>query len=355
MTSHQSRYLASLEGVASTANVLNLNKIYEIQGTKEQYHSNPFFKNNILNRSIIVKHKLRESEIEDFPELRHACTKLIIPIDFTDLKKGVFYLFVGQKKFEKILSEKLNRSLTNLERDFSLLYDLDSIPTLDPFILSQYVKSKNFDISDCYFQLYSKNIEVNTYILDQILCLDRLVSNGYYDEKISKSLAVKISDKPERFCNEVSRSSLYYKKYMLSWKYVIYYRWVIRDYLPKILKLFSDLANIKPQGTPNMGLNISAIKMNTLRNIYLATHDINIFMKQYDIAYDKLINEDSPRLIIEFIMKSPEIFNQLTERIGSLEQILNFWSVKFPKGARPLMTYDELLELLLEFDFILGS
>lgn len=73
--------MSALELGASTARILNLNKIYELHGKEDEYQLNPFFNNKILNRSIIVKHKLNSTEIKDYAELKTNCTKLVLPID----------------------------------------------------------------------------------------------------------------------------------------------------------------------------------------------------------------------------------------------------------------------------------
>lgn len=109
MASYEARNLVSFDLTASTARVLNLHNVFEKYGNKEFYLSDPFIQNKIFNRSIIIKHKLRPSEILDFKELNPISTKLIIPIDVTNLKMGVYYLFVGQRNFSIILSEKLNK------------------------------------------------------------------------------------------------------------------------------------------------------------------------------------------------------------------------------------------------------
>ena len=132
MASYEARNPVSLDLTASTARILNLHKVFEKYGNKEFYLSDPFFQNKILNRSIIVKHKLRPSEIADFKELNPISTKLIIPIDVTNLKMGVYYLFVGQRNFSRILSEKLNKKekikkviqpMVEYERENDILYD----------------------------------------------------------------------------------------------------------------------------------------------------------------------------------------------------------------------------------------
>jgi hypothetical protein len=84
----ESRSLSFLENSASTARVLNLRKVFTDFSEDPAYQKAPFFGNSVLNRSLIVKHRLRSNERHDFSEARSVVTKLIIPIDTSDLKIG---------------------------------------------------------------------------------------------------------------------------------------------------------------------------------------------------------------------------------------------------------------------------
>jgi hypothetical protein len=52
------RRLTALENSASTARVLNLLATHRRFPDDEELAKNPFFKNKLLNRSIILKHRL---------------------------------------------------------------------------------------------------------------------------------------------------------------------------------------------------------------------------------------------------------------------------------------------------------
>ena len=104
----ESRSLSSLEDSASTARVLNLRKVYADFSEDPAYQKAPFFQNPVLNRSLIVKHRLRQNERDDFVVARNVATKLIIPIDTTDLKLGAQYVFVGAVSNLKCNTPPLN-------------------------------------------------------------------------------------------------------------------------------------------------------------------------------------------------------------------------------------------------------
>ena len=80
------RNLSHLEDSASTARVLNLLRVYRRRQNDPAYTEAPFFKNVTLNRSLILKHRLRRDERELFLDGRQIATKIIVPIDGQDLR-----------------------------------------------------------------------------------------------------------------------------------------------------------------------------------------------------------------------------------------------------------------------------
>ncbi|MEY4249225.1 MAG: hypothetical protein RJA87_858 [Pseudomonadota bacterium] len=80
------RSLSALENSASTARVLNLRRVFANFSDDPSYSKSPFFQNSTLNRSLIVKHRLRANERSEYVAARNVATKLIIPINENDLK-----------------------------------------------------------------------------------------------------------------------------------------------------------------------------------------------------------------------------------------------------------------------------
>lgn len=107
MADDQIRSLASLDNVISSSRVLNPNKIYRLYRLNADHRTKPLFSNNLLNRSILLKHRLRQSERSRFMDGRSVATKTLLPLDTMELKLGAQYLFVGQRDFEDRLCEVL--------------------------------------------------------------------------------------------------------------------------------------------------------------------------------------------------------------------------------------------------------
>ena len=84
------RLLTALEGSASTARVLNLVATHRKFPDDPDLAQAPFFKNRLLDRCIILKHRLRPNEYSLFSTPRPTATKIMLPIDHSDLRSGAW-------------------------------------------------------------------------------------------------------------------------------------------------------------------------------------------------------------------------------------------------------------------------
>ena len=105
MTYRTIRNLDNLRGSASTARVLNLLRVSHEHGSSDGWRTAPLFGNPTLNRCLIIKHRLRRNEIDEFRVRRYVATKIILPIDGSDLRVGGRYLFVDQVGFDGMVIE----------------------------------------------------------------------------------------------------------------------------------------------------------------------------------------------------------------------------------------------------------
>ena len=126
------RRLTALEASASTARVLNLLATHRKNPGCRDLETSPFFKNRVLDRSLILKHRLRPNEYSDFDVPKPTVTKVLIPIDREDLRSGAQSFFVGQKDFDDMIQEAFGDDLRPGSHDREILELLDELPSLDP-------------------------------------------------------------------------------------------------------------------------------------------------------------------------------------------------------------------------------
>ena len=89
------RTLSNIGATASSSRVLHLTTIAKKHADDPEHGERPMFQNRLLNRSIIIRHRLRRDELELIDRTRMIATKILTPIDFDNLGCGGRYLFVG--------------------------------------------------------------------------------------------------------------------------------------------------------------------------------------------------------------------------------------------------------------------
>ena len=129
-----------METSASTARTLNLITVWKKHGEEEEYKAKPFFDSVALNRSIILKHRLRANERDVFGDERTSATKVILPIDLMDMRSGAQSFFIGERAFQNFLVEISRGDEAAKSRDTDLLLALDELPSLDPFLMRERLK-----------------------------------------------------------------------------------------------------------------------------------------------------------------------------------------------------------------------
>src|SRR5690242_5656613 len=137
------RLLTSLNR-ASTSRVLNLAMIAAANANNPEHGAHPLFVSPAINRSILLKHRVRADDSYVLGDGRAVATKIIIPFDPADLKAGGRSFFVGQKGFRDMLREigQYSRE-AGMERDVEVLRLINRVPSLDPFLLREQLRGRS--------------------------------------------------------------------------------------------------------------------------------------------------------------------------------------------------------------------
>jgi len=167
-TDRNTRSLVALERTASTSRVLNLLAVENAHSDKPEWAEAPFFRNRVLNASIIIKHRLRADDHFLFGDFRASATKILIPFERTDLTLGGRSFFVGQRGWIELLNEACNNP-PDLAYDLEILRLIDGLPSLDPFLVRENLRRAGFTIAPCYFAISQADLErMHAYVGDAI-------------------------------------------------------------------------------------------------------------------------------------------------------------------------------------------
>jgi hypothetical protein len=364
-TDRSVRSLVYLSANASTARTLNLISVWQRCENDPDYRRLPFFESQVLNRSIVLKHRLRNYERDAFRDGRSLATKVILPIDPTDLSVGARSFFVGQKGYEVFLEEVSGGTSGLGGRDDLLLNLLDTLPSLDPFLMRERLKKDGFHPARCYFDLTDADMErMFQFVRSEVSPLIGMsfgdVSASFDNKTIklaSKILANAADAEFEPLREGLDMTGRQFEEGMFCWKGFIYYKWTLGDLLPRVRPVATHIASMRPSGlmTDDEREYIIPAQARLSKSIARACETVRLTLKVYDDAYADLTKHGQPRAFREFLLKAPTLFYELGERLGAVHHIINFWNFRFPQGERERVSAEELFDLLADFEASLNT
>ncbi len=363
MSDRSVRSLVNLESTASTARTLNLNAVWKRRNTDPNWRAHPMFHNPVLNRAIIVKHRLRRNEQNLFSDGRQTVTKVILPINDNELKFGARYFFIGQRGYAELLEEiGLNRASSQPHdvHDNDVLKVLDELPSLDPFLMREVLARRGYRPDRYYFDISEADVRrMFSFLRDELkpligLSFDDLDTRS--DERTAK-LATKIlansadaEMEPLRIGLGMTRPE--FQEGVFCWKGFIYYKWVLNDLLPKIKPVADEIAGIRPFGPCDLEDRLYIEKTRAMldRSIRQSCSTVRKTLKVYEDAYADLTKNGKPEAFREFLLTAPAMFYQLGERLGAVQHIMTFWRYRFPERTPRKATADELIDIFMDFE-----
>jgi len=353
------RSLEDLENTASTARVFNLRAVAMRHGRDPEYQAQPLFENSALNKAIILKHRLRANEHDDFFGYRHSATKILLPIETADLRTGARYLFIGQKNFNQLLESTYGIKLGSEDRDARTLAILDETPSLDPFLLREQLKRKGIDAAPCYFDI--SEADMNRMFDFAQTEIQQLVEMSVGGDPAFKSHAAKLARKILMNANDAELEPLrqvmqlspeQYQEGIFCWKAFLYYKWRLTNVLPKLNGVVAEIGAISPRGAMNAELKafIGGTKETIRKAVVSSCRKVRDTLGVYDEAYTAMTKRGDPLRFRDFLLQAPSLFNELGERLGAVDHIISFWRFRFPAGKKPVITPDELAGIFTDFE-----
>ena len=234
-TSRVVRNLAALER-GSTSRVLNLMAVAFSHGETEEYKQAPLFDSPVLNRSIFLKHRVRADEAYLFDNPKSVALKVIVPFDATDLRVGGKSIFYGQRSCAVVIREVGNYRDKTPARDLATLQLLNSLPSLDPFLLREQFRGHGISVADCYLEISKADKEsMHNFVSDDIRDLiglatggDISMSAGPTARLVSALLSSEVTDRLDPLRVTLRLEADEFVEGIFSWRGFLYYKWSLR-------------------------------------------------------------------------------------------------------------------------------
>ena len=364
MVDRSFRSLEHLERSASTSRVLNLRSIGQRWSQDPQYRKQPFFQSSALNTSIIVKHRLRGNELDQFSSIRRVATKILVPLQSTDLRLGARYVFVGQRGFKEALFNAFGIAIGPESVDLRTLAVLDESPTLDPFLLREQLMRRALAPARCYFELSEADAKrMLLFAQWEIAPLVRMTGgdgdpSSPHTIKLTRKILSNAGDAElEPLRQTLQLEPQQFEEGAFSWKAFLYYKWKLIDLLPRVAPVMQQIETIQPRRGGGAGtLGYLATARASLRlGLAEAARNVRATLEIYETAYRALTSNSDSAAFRDFLLNAPRLFNELGERLGAIDHMVSFWSFRFPENRLSVVSADELADIFGDFESGLGG
>jgi len=358
-TDRLTRSLRALERTASTSRVLNLLAIQAMSGQRPDYVEAPMFRNRVLNSAMVVKHRLRADDLFLFDDVRPTATKIIIPFERTDLALGGQSFFVGQRGWVDLLREACNDP-GDMARDLGALRMIDQLPSLDPFLLREHLRRHGMTVAPCYFALSSSDLEqMQSFVTVEI---SRLIALAYRDggqmngahtaRLVEALLSTDVDERLEPLRETLVMEGESFKEGVFSWKGFLYYKWMLDRLWPQLSSVATEIGRLTVTGNrdPETGRYIDDVRRRLQVGIVSERKAVMRAIKVYDDAFEDLIENGKPQAFRAFLLRAPDMFLSLGEKVGVIAHIASFWRYRFPLGGSLVADVDEAVDILQDFD-----
>jgi hypothetical protein len=354
------RSLRALDREASTSRVLNLLAIEARSGHRPEHGEAPLFRNRILNTALVVKHRLRTDDIFLFDEVRPNATKIIIPFERSDLGLGGQSFFVGQRGWVDLLREACNEH-TDMARDLATLRLIDQLPSLDPFLLREHLRRHGLSVASSYFALSSADMEqMQSFVSVQISQLinlayrdaGRVVPGAHAARLVEALLSTDVDERLEPLRETLVMDGESFKEGVFSWKGFLYYKWMLTRLWTELDTVGGEIARLTITGNRDVSTQrfLDDTRKRLRRGIVVERKAIMRALDVYDRAFEDLIDNGRPQAFREFLLRAPDMFLSLGEKVGVIAHIASFWRYRFPIGTPLVADIEEAIDLLQDFD-----
>lgn len=356
------RSVRSLTGLhaASSSRVLNLMAIANAQRENEGHAKAPLFRSKIINRSIILKHRLRADELDVFLERKAVGTKIIIPFEREDLRAGGQSIFVGQRGFDDILRELGNYTdAGDLSRDIDILALLDSVPSLDPFLLREHLRAHDVKPDSCYFEISPADQQrMHDHAAREVGRLTAMAMRGAGRDRgsstrrmVASLLSSEVNEKLEPLRVTLNLSTSEFAEGVFSWRGFLYYKWSLSEFWPQLMQVLREIKKIHPvtRMSGDQAAYFESVKVAIIRGVKQESSSVRRILTIYDDAFSRMVESADPNAFRQFLLAAPAFFVEMGEKIGAMSHVASFWRYRFPANLRWSADADELTAIFQDF------
>lgn len=350
------RYLDALAS-ASSSRVLNLAAIALANAQNPEHRTRPLFTSPVINCAIILKHRVRADETSLFDDARLVATKIIVPFDIGNLRAGGRSFFVHERGYDdKLRDVGIYGSDGSFDRDREVLRVMDTVPSLDPFLLREHFRAAGIGCAECYFEISrADRMRMHGFVAGEIRRLITLATGGGTQSTAKLATAMlsnEIDEKLEPLRRTLAMTGRDFHEGVFSWRGFLYYKWSMERFWPDVLAVLREIKEVQPFGAidPDRRAFLADSRRGIIERVRDSGQCITKLLGIYDAAYDDLVQRHQPKRFREFLLSAPHLFVDLGDRIGAISHVVSFWRYRFPDKAASLIDAEELTNIFQDFN-----
>jgi hypothetical protein len=249
---------------------------------------------------------------------------------------------------------------SDMTRDLATLRMIDMLPSLDPFLLREHLRRHGMIVAPCYFALSPGDLEQMQGFVT--LEISRLIDLAYRDSgRVNGAHAARLveallsTDVDERL--EPLRETLVlegesFKEGVFSWKGFLYYKWMLTRLWPQLTSTANEIGQMVITGARDGETSryVDDARRRLQHGVVVERASVLRTIKVYDDAFEDLIDNGKPQAFREFLLRAPDMFLSLGEKVGVISHIASFWRYRFPEGQPAIVDVEEAVDILQDFD-----
>lgn len=320
------------------------------------------FRTSSLNRVVVVKEARPMPGANPFAVDRPVGTKLYFPFNTANIYEGGRSIFVDDPRLEAVLADHVGLqdvdSDTDAARDLRLIYALDDIPSLDPFLLKDKMQIEKIAVDDSYFMIpddewtaIREDIrEKLKPIIDSVFPNSKgaednrtsILINKLWNTKDVRSLMpiVKAFGLPQEDASSI----------FAAWKGIMYYdveynknkaNW------DECLKWLTSSTKPIDYVEQHQAAVLTGLRNDVVSRYMGVLADLEMIFGQYYDAYDQLfVQRNSPKAFVDYMRNGIKTYWKLGSRMSAINHSVAVWEMLTADAFERLLRFEPLFTLL---------
>ncbi len=325
---------------AGSSRVFNCNAL-----TRKVLEKDPnaqrLFRNTPLNGVVLIKDAVPEAERKG-PRCPPVGTKLYFPFNELDIYEGGRTIFLHDPHLQQSIVDNFgqNAAMTKegLAEDLRILEVMDSLPSLDPFLMKDVFQRSGIAVNEAYFEITPDQWkEIEIFILQRFEPLAKAAfPDAMHSDEKARRLVEKIWE-----AKDVAALAPLIEAFRLppdkaleifaAWKGINFYSFQYARVQPKLVEIAKWIKGIEvPFGAvPNEERSkllsmIEAVK-DQLRREW---HGVDQILREYTDGYDKMFNHKaSSAEFLGFLRNSSKAYWNLGSGLGKASHAVYCWQI----------------------------